>query len=247
MKIESTRRDHYLTMAMCGSGAIGLVGSSVHADVYHDSNTYHLTLSSGWEYLNVPNGGASFRLTGSRSSWSTVSHSEWSYGSANRSRLEYSYTIWTNMNFGVDGMDFALVNQNDAIDSGLGFINANLFERQGSSEFSIRRSYYDGELVSSNRNSNVQQSFFGILGQGDRAFFGFELETNSGDTVYGWADFSVSSDGLTLTLHGWAYDTTGGSILAGQTEASTPVPGIGGLGALALGAAGMRRKRKKLA
>jgi LPXTG-motif cell wall-anchored protein len=36
-------------------------------------------------------------------------------------------------------------------------------------------------------------------------------------------------------------------ILAGQTEASTPVPGLGGLAALAGGAAGMRRKRNRVA
>ena len=65
--------------------------------------------------------------------------------------------------------------------------------------------------------------------------------------MYGWADSSLSLDGQTLIVHGWAYDTTGGSILAGQTESSTPVPGIGGLAAPAFGAGDLRRQRSRVA
>ncbi|MAC19556.1 MAG: hypothetical protein CMJ23_07795 [Phycisphaerae bacterium] len=65
--------------------------------------------------------------------------------------------------------------------------------------------------------------------------------------MYGWADFSLSLDGQTMTVHGWADDTTGGSILAGQTESSAPVPGIGGLAVLAFDAGGLRRQRSRVA
>ena len=50
-----------------------------------------------------------------------------------------------------------------------------------------------------------------------------------------------------MTVHGWADDTTGGSILAGQTESSAPVPGIGGLAVLAFDAGGLRRQRSRVA
>ena len=74
------------------------------------------------------------------------------------------------------------------------------------------------------------------------------------DRKVGWAHmvFDVSFSGVvgttlnSATLKGWAYnDVPGGSIMAGQTEAATAVPGAGGLLALACGAAGLRRRRNR--
>ena len=96
-------------------------------------------------------------------------------------------------------------------------------------------------------STNRNELEHGVLGKSDRASFGLELETPAGGTVYGWADFSLSLDGQTMTVHGWADDTTGGSILAGQTESSAPVPGIGGLAVLAFDAGGLRRQRSRVA
>ena len=82
---------------------------------------------------------------------------------------------------------------------------------------------------------------------GERAFLAMTLQNDSGLTLYGWADITLSS-ALSVTVHAWAFESTGGSILAGQTEnSSTPVPGLGGLAALACGAAGLRRKRVRVA
>ena len=73
------------------------------------------------------------------------------------------------------------------------------------------------------------------------------------DRKVGWAHmvFDVSFSGVvgttlnSATLKGWAYnDVPGGSIMAGQTEA-TAIPGAGGLVALACGAAGLRRRRNR--
>ena len=90
-------------------------------------------------------------------------------------------------------------------------------------------------------------SSFGNMEMGERAYLALKLRNDSGLTVYGWADITLSS-ALSVTVHAWAFESTGGSILAGQTEnSSTPVPGLGGLAALACGAAGLRRKRDRVA
>ncbi|MCH2143836.1 MAG: hypothetical protein MK082_01680 [Phycisphaerales bacterium] len=61
---------------------------------------------------------------------------------------------------------------------------------------------------------------------------------------YGWMD--IGWDGDTLTLYDWAVNFAG-TIETGQTSASSAVPGAGGLAALAMGAAGLRRRRKRSA
>ena len=86
----------------------------------------------------------------------------------------------------------------------------------------------------------------GIMSPGDSGFLALSFDLD-GETVYGWAHISLSADALSLTVHGWAFEDSGEGILAGQTEDATPVPGIGGLAALACGAAGLRRKRNRVA
>jgi MYXO-CTERM domain-containing protein len=79
-------------------------------------------------------------------------------------------------------------------------------------------------------------------GSGDesRGFVGWQLETAEG-TSYGWMD--VAWDGSVLSIFDWAFSTDG-SIAAGQTSEVSSVPGGTGLAMLALGAAGLRRRRK---
>jgi MYXO-CTERM domain-containing protein len=60
----------------------------------------------------------------------------------------------------------------------------------------------------------------------------------------GWMD--IGWDGHTLTIYDWAFNTDG-AISAGDTGGATAVPGGAGLAALAMGAAGMRRRRKRVA
>jgi hypothetical protein len=73
-------------------------------------------------------------------------------------------------------------------------------------------------------------------------YIGFSFLTN-GKTCYGWLEINIT-DSNTVTLLGWAYSDSG-SILAGLTTAvPEPAETAIGLGALALGAAGLRRWRK---
>ena len=66
---------------------------------------------------------------------------------------------------------------------------------------------------------------------------------------YGWFDYTLTFDGSggvqSFVINSWAYnDTADEGILMGQQQSS--VPGIGGLAALALGAAGVRGRRQRV-
>jgi hypothetical protein len=83
----------------------------------------------------------------------------------------------------------------------------------------------------------------------------FQFSPGSGPMLYGWIELSGSvtlgsdasgSLGPWLTIEGWAYDTSGAEIAAGDTGSAAPEPdsfALTGLAALALGAAGTRRWR----
>jgi hypothetical protein len=79
-----------------------------------------------------------------------------------------------------------------------------------------------------------------------RGFVGFKFD-NGGTTNFGYFDVEWSRTGvnqgstLTVTIHGWAYENSGAAITIGG---ATPIPGGTGLAALAIGAAGLRGRRR---
>jgi len=79
-----------------------------------------------------------------------------------------------------------------------------------------------------------------------RGFVGFRFD-NGGNDNFGYFDVEWSRTGvgqgstLTLTIHGWAYDNSGAAITIGG---ATPIPGGTGLAALAIGAVGLRGRRR---
>lgn len=80
---------------------------------------------------------------------------------------------------------------------------------------------------------------FGSWAGGNRGFIGFVMELGGADR-FGWFDVEYLLGTKELIIHGWAYnDTPDAPIDAGET----PAPGAAGLLALAMGAAGIRRKR----
>ena len=89
----------------------------------------------------------------------------------------------------------------------------------------------------------------GNLDLGSGVIVGFRLSA-SGLPFYGWVnyDLSMSEGEYTFTVNGWAYnDVAGEGIIAGENRAagSSAVPGLGGLAALAIGAAGVRSRRQR--
>ena len=71
--------------------------------------------------------------------------------------------------------------------------------------------------------------------------FTFLADDGAGDVRhYGYV--SITWDGVDLTLHGYAWENVGGE---GIVAGSTAVPGLGGLAALAIGAAGVRSRRQR--
>jgi hypothetical protein len=96
--------------------------------------------------------------------------------------------------------------------------------------------------------TKTQRFTFGEWVPNQPAFEGLRFATNLGQTDYGWAElkFGVNGNGLpdSVTLLGMAYNSSGGSITAGET----PEPGTAVLMLLALGAAGvavLRKQRQK--
>ena len=91
----------------------------------------------------------------------------------------------------------------------------------------------------------------GALGAGSNKLLAFRVEEGT-DTFDGWIDYTLSFtdiySGYTFTVNAWAYnDVSGQGIIAGQNTAagSQAVPGLGGLAALAIGAAGVRSRRQR--
>ena len=76
---------------------------------------------------------------------------------------------------------------------------------------------------------------------GETGYFGFKF-TSSGNTHYGWAEMTLSSSSLQATINeAWYNDTPDGAVTVGVIP--EPAEFGLGLGALALGAVGLRRMR----
>ncbi|MAB71374.1 MAG: hypothetical protein CMJ54_02580 [Planctomycetaceae bacterium] len=97
-------------------------------------------------------------------------------------------------------------------------------------------------------NSAMFSSTVNNLASGTGKIVGFSLDVS--ETFYGWIDYDLSmSEGeYAFTVNSWAYnDVAYEGIIAGQYQAagSSAVPGLGGLAALAIGAAGVRSRRQR--
>jgi len=84
-----------------------------------------------------------------------------------------------------------------------------------------------------------------------RTFLGFSVPLDGlgvEASNYGWFDLTLGEDesgNLSLTINRWAYESDPG--IAAQIPGENPVPGVGGLLGLAMGAAGVRRRRERVA
>jgi MYXO-CTERM domain-containing protein len=90
-------------------------------------------------------------------------------------------------------------------------------------------------------------SYVANITSGVSTYIGFRFKP-SGTMLYGWANVTLTEGSRygTFVINEWAYDDTGASIQTGQTSAvPEPATYALGLGALALGAAGLRRMRQR--
>ena len=77
-------------------------------------------------------------------------------------------------------------------------------------------------------------------------YLGFRLTVGEGDSRYGWIEY-VNTGG-SVTVSRWAYESALNTGISTPTAGSNnAVPGLGGLAALACGAAGVRRNRNRVA
>jgi hypothetical protein len=96
--------------------------------------------------------------------------------------------------------------------------------------------------VSSSGNYSLYSGTYGYWGAGQRGFLLFQFFASGGNTHFGYFDLSIAPNGESLRIHGWAFnDTPGGAV----STIALPSPGTVGLGALAMGAAGIRRHRRE--
>ena len=101
--------------------------------------------------------------------------------------------------------------------------------------------------------SQVQQwvggtGIFGNPDAVDTKYVNFRIGGASA-TTYGWIQFDwdiTDANDWSVTISNWAY-TSDGPLAAGDTAGSQAVPGLGGLAALAIGAAGLRGRRQRMA
>ena len=100
-----------------------------------------------------------------------------------------------------------------------------------------------------------QLGSFNLLGTGDTGsnrYLGFFVQnTLTTDYVAGWInfDFDRSSGQRSFTINNYSVDVagSGATITMPANSGGGAVPGIGGLAGLAMGAAGLRRKRPRVA
>ena len=79
-------------------------------------------------------------------------------------------------------------------------------------------------------------------------YLNFRIE-DGGAFTYGWIqlDWNITdANDWSVSISNWAY-TSDGPLAAGDTAGSQAVPGLGGLAALAIGAAGVRGRRQRMA
>ena len=150
------------------------------------------------------------------------------------SATEFTTSFFCRAGFYGVGFDFnwKIVSSGVAVDNTLGFT--------GSEELRRWYTYY------SSRSSGIHSQ--GDLSTGTNKLIAFSMEST--ETHYGWINYSLAKEnnGYAFTVNSWAYnDVAGQGIIAGEDTAagSTAVPGIGGLAALAIGAAGVRSRRQR--
>ena len=125
----------------------------------------------------------------------------------------------------------------------------------GGTQSKVISSGATGAGLTNNGYGGSQVNNFNLLGTGDTGsnrYLGFFVQhTPSSNYVAGWINFDFDrSNGLrSFTINSYSVDVagSGATITMPANSGGGAVPGIGGLAGLAMGAAGLRRKRQRVA
>jgi hypothetical protein len=160
---------------------------------------------------------------------------------------------------GIDFNVFAFWSSNNAASMGLSINDRDDAGQiqfwSGGTQSKVISSGATGAGVTNNGYGGSQMGNFNLLGTGDTGsnrYLGFFVQhTPSSNYVAGWInfDFNRSSGQRSFTINSYSVDVagSGASITMPANSGGGAVPGIGGLAGLAMGAAGMRRKRQRVA
>jgi hypothetical protein len=160
---------------------------------------------------------------------------------------------------GIDFNVFAFFSSNNSASMGL-----SIDDRQdagqmqfwsGGTQSKVISSGATGAGLTNNGYGGSQVNNFNLLGTGDTGsnrYLGFFVQhTPSSNYVAGWInfDFDRSSGQRSFTINSYSVDVagSGATITMPANSGGGAVPGIGGLAGLAMGAAGLRRKRQRVA
>ena len=103
----------------------------------------------------------------------------------------------------------------------------------------VTQHFWYGATNSHTTSNDIQNN----INSGETGAFGIRFVDES-DYYYGWVEVSMEASGY-VTIERWALETTANIAAEYSPATSTSVPGIGGLAALAMGAAGVRSRRKR--
>lgn len=107
-------------------------------------------------------------------------------------------------------------------------------------------------MAEGSAQSTTKVASTGGLGTGSERLLALNIDLGSSGSLYGWINYTLSffEGSYLFTINSWAYnDVANEGIIAGQNTAagSNVVPGLGGLATLAIGAAGVRSRRQRVA
>ena len=142
---------------------------------------------------------------------------------------------------------------NSALD--IGFFNVN---NVGAGS-TISSSFIESTGLAQAKSKTISGNTYGMpynIDTGANQLLAFGMHFSEGD-YFGWIDYTLDASGdvtnpYTFTINAWAYnDVSGQGIIAGEARAAGSsgggvVPGLGGLAALAIGAAGVRTRRQRI-
>ena len=109
-----------------------------------------------------------------------------------------------------------------------------------SSNYGYIHHFWFGAADSHTTSNDIQQA----ISAGETGAFGIRCMSEPERSHYGWVEVSMDANEI-ITVERWALETDFNTTAEYSPAGSTAVPGLGGLAALAIGAAGVRSRRQR--